>query len=89
MNDADMRAFIRENAHLFWWVKPKKIEDIERPFLVEAVLSHGNEESVKRLFELAGIGTVSKIFHRQISSKRNNYHPRTINFFKLYFDRHV
>ena len=89
MNSKELKTFIRENSHLFWWIKPKELENIELPFLVEAVLNFGDEESVRRLFELVGTKTVSEIFSRQISGKRTNYHPRTINFFKLYFDRHA
>ncbi len=89
MNDSELKEFIKENSHLFWWIDPREIENIELPFLVEAVLSYGNEKSVKKLFELVGIKTVADIFERQISKRRTNYHPRTINFFKLYFDRHA
>ena len=89
MNQKELKTFIRENSRLFWWIKPEERENIEFPFLVEAILNYGNEESVKKLFELAGTKTVSKIFHRQISGARTNYHPRTINYFKLYFARHA
>ncbi len=88
-SDRDLREFIKENSRLFWWIDPEKIENIELPFLVEAVLNYGNEKSVKKLFELVGIKTVADIFDRQISGGRTNYHPRTINFFKLYFERHA
>ncbi len=89
MNREGLKSFIRENTHLFWWINPKERENVELAFVVEAVLNYGDEKSVRRLFELAGTKTVSDIFRRQISGSRTNYHPRTINFFKLYFDRHA
>jgi len=86
---SEIEAFIRENRSLFWWVKPEEIVNISTPALVEAVLNYGNEESVKRLFDLIGIKAVAEIFYRQISGKRSNYHQRTRNFFELYFKRHA
>lgn len=89
MNSPEIKAFIRENSHLFWWIKPEEKEHIDASFLVEAVLNYGNEQSVKRLFELFGVHRVAEIFFRQISRARVNYHPRTIHYFTLYFQRHA
>ena len=89
MNSPELKAFIRENSHLFWWIKPEEKEHIDVNFLVEAVLNYGNEHSVKKLFELLGLQQVAEIFFRQISRVRVNYHPRTIHYFTLYFQRHA
>lgn len=89
MNSSKVKEFIRENEHLFWWIKPEDKENIEIEFLVETILNYGNEKSVKKLFELIGIKRVSEIFFRQTSRKRINYHPRTVNYFSLYFKRHA
>ena len=89
MINPEIKAFIRENTHLFWWIKPEERENIDLNFLVESVLNYGDEKSVKQLFELVGIETVAEIFYRQISRKRVNYHPRTINYFTRYFQRHA
>jgi hypothetical protein len=66
MNSPEIRAFIRENSHLFWWIKPEEKEHIDASFLVEAVLNYGNECSVKRLFELLGIQQLQKYFFARL-----------------------
>ncbi len=89
MNKTAIQNFIIENEQLFWWIKPEEKKNIEISFLVETILNYGNEKSVKKLFELVGIKKVAEIFYRQISHRRVNYHPRTINYFTLYFKRHA
>lgn len=59
--------------------------------VVEAVLSYGNERTVAHLIDNVGIDRVAGIFYRQTdsASRRVNYHPRTVNFFNLYFQRNA
>jgi hypothetical protein len=85
----DIKQFIRENEALFWGVKPDEKENISLNLLVETILSYGNEERVRSLFDLIGVKSVAEIFFRQISGKRSNYHQRTKHFFQLYFKRHA
>jgi hypothetical protein len=89
VHNPEIEQFILENSSLFWWIKTEKKKDISVDALVEAVLNYGDEKDVIRLFELIGTKEVADIFHRQISRARANYHQRTINFFKLYFKKHV
>ncbi len=89
MNSPEIKAFIKKNSHLFWWIKSEEKENVNPGFLVEAILNYGNENSVKQLFELVGIERVAEIFYRQTSRQRVNYHPRTIHYFSLYFQRHA
>ncbi len=89
MNTLEIREFIRENSHLFWWIKPEELENIDIAFLVEAILNYGNEKSVRKLFDLVGIKKTAEIFYRQTSGLRTNYHPRTVHYFTLYFQRHA
>ncbi len=89
MNSPEIKAFIRENSSLFWWIKPEEKENISMNFLVESILNYGNETTVRRLFELVGIRNVADIFYRQTSRQRVNYHPRTVHYFTLYFQRHA
>ncbi len=88
-NDKEIKKFIREHSSFFWYVKDDAKEKISMEFLVETILSYGNGSDVKRLFELIGVEQAAQIFYRQISRKRINYRPRTMHYFKLYFDRHV
>ncbi|MHA2017759.1 MAG: hypothetical protein ACTSXY_05715 [Promethearchaeota archaeon] len=89
MNNPEIKEFIRENSHLFWWIKEESKEDISLNLLVESILNYGNEKSVKRLFELVGIKKVAEIFFKDTNRKRVNYYPDVINFFSLYFQRNI
>jgi hypothetical protein len=85
----ELKAFIQEHGYLWWWMPEEKKKRLSLNSIVEAVLNHGTEKSVKRLLELIGTKRVSDIFFQQISGRRNNYHKRTLHFFKLYFQRHA
>ncbi len=89
MNSPEIKKLIKENDHLFWWIKPEERENVDVAFLVEAILCYGNEISVKQLFDVVGIKKVAEIFFRQTSGRRSNYHPRTVNYFTLYFKEHA
>ncbi|MFH2024268.1 MAG: hypothetical protein ABIK30_00385 [bacterium] len=89
MNAPEIKQLIKDNSPLFWGIKEEEKENININCLIEVILNYGNEKSVKRLLQLIGVRKVSEIFHQQISGKRNNYHPRTINFFNLYFKENV
>ncbi len=75
--------------HLFWWVPDSEIASLSDDAIVESILNNGNETMVKQLLDYYGIDYVAEIFNRQISAKRNNYRPRTIHFFRKYFQRHA
>ena len=89
MNSPEIKEFIRENSSLFWWIKEEEKENISTEFLVETILNYGDEKNIKKLFELVGIDRVASIFYKQIAKRRMNYRPRTINFFRLYFNRNA
>lgn len=89
MHTPNMKNFIHENSHLFWWVPDQKKKELSLNAIVEQVLNYGDENNVKALFDLLGVEHVAQIFYRQIASPRCNYFPQVINFFTLYFQRHV
>lgn len=94
-NSPEIKQFIRENAFLFWYIRADAKENISHETLVEFILNYGDEKSVKKLFDLLGIEKVAEIFYKQthkenpIACKRINYFPRTLHFFKLYFQRNA
>lgn len=94
-NTPEIRQFIRENADMFWYIRKDSLEDISHEVLVEFILNYGNEKKVKRLFELLGIERVAEIFYKHINfippwgKPRINYFKLVVNFFDLYFKRHV
>jgi hypothetical protein len=90
VHNEEVKRFIREKSPLFWYIPENKKENISMEVLVEAILNHGSLDDVKKIFQLIGIEKVAEIFYDSINNKkRNNYYPTVINFFNLYFKRHV
>ena len=89
MSQESIKTYIRKRRHLFGWVKEETKIDLSKNAVVETLLNYGHVSDIQQLFDLIGIEKVSKIFYEQISRKRMNYHPRTVHFFKHYFERHV
>lgn len=92
MNSPEIKEFIRQNSHLFWYTPEDKKEDISHEFLVETILNYGDINALKKLFNLLGIKKVSEIFLRSVHKserRRGNYHELTINFFQLVFKKYA
>ena len=89
MQNAKFKDLTPVIKHLFWWVPEKEIASLSHDAIVESVLSNGNEDTVRQLFDYYGIEKVAEIFNRQISGRRINYRPRTVHFFRQYFHRHA
>ncbi|MBN2088028.1 hypothetical protein JW964_00355 [candidate division KSB1 bacterium] len=82
-------SIIEQQKHLFWWVPDNKLTQLSMDAVVEAVLNNGDEKAVRHLFDVLGVEKVAEIFYRQTSGKRINYRPRTVHFFRSYFQRHA
>lgn len=79
--------FLEERALLWWGVKDvKKISDAA---MLEGVLNYGDWDDVKSVFKILGINKAASIFSLQVKNKRNNYRPKTLNYFKLYFEEYA
>ncbi len=92
MNSPEIKEFIRENSHLFWYTPENKKEEIGSEFLVETILNYGDVNAVKKMFNLLGVKKVAKIFFDSINiseRRKNNFHELTINYFTLFFNRHA
>jgi len=87
VNQEVNEQIVQPKPYLWWWVRDKKKLSIES--IVEGVLSNGNMKDVLTLFDILGKDYVKQIFSRQISGRRNNYRPQTLNFFKKVFDLDV
>ena len=74
---------VQPHSYLWWWVPDKRSLSLES--VVEGVLTGGDMEAVEILFALAGREAVRRIFRKQISGKRCNYRPQTVNFFRKVF----
>ena len=86
-NSAAVKRFIRENAVLFWYIKPDAKEDISHEFLVETILNWGTRKDIKKMIKLLGMYEVAEIFYKNTSGIRTNYRKKIINFFNLYFEK--
>ena len=85
-----IKPLIHKNAHLFWWLPKEKKEDISIDALVEAILNYGGANSVKELINTIGLRLLSEIFKKNTTNrKRVNYFPEVLNYFNLYFSKHV
>lgn len=73
--------------HLWWWVQDRRALSLES--VVEGILSYGDMDDVKALFALIGRNRTREIFLRQVSGRRCNYRPQTVNFFSKVFACHV
>ena len=90
-NSPELKALIRKNAHLFWYIKNEAKENLPLPVVTEFFLNYADKEDVKKLFQLAGINNVADVFFKQIADwgERSNYLPVVQNFFTLYFKRYA
>lgn len=88
-NSPEIKKFIKEHSYFWWWVPEGKKEKLSIDSIVEATLNYGDSKDIKILFDLVGYQKTKEVFLKQISSKRNNYTKRTLNFFKLYFSKYA
>ncbi len=90
-NSPELKALIRKNAHLFWYIKDSEKENLALPVVVEFFLNYAQKEDIKALFDIAGIDNVADVFFWQIKTwrGRSNYLPVFQNFFTLYFKKYV
>ncbi len=90
-NSPELKALIRKNAHLFWYTKDSKKEDLELPVVVEFFLNYAQLEDIKALFDIVGIKTVADIFFKQVKEwgERSNYFPIYQYYFSDYFKKYA
>jgi hypothetical protein len=92
MNSPEIKALIKRNSNLFWYVPEESKEDISPELLVETILNYGDFKTVRQLFDILGIHDVAEIFFNSINSserRKGNYQELTRNYFTLLFDRYA
>lgn len=92
MNSSEIKDFIRDNSHLFWFMPEDKKEEASIELLVETILNYGSKDAVLKLFDLVGLNKVAEVFRSSITlntRKRGNYHEITINYFSLLFKKYA
>jgi membrane-bound lytic murein transglycosylase MltF len=90
-NSAALKALIRKNAHLFWYIKDSKKENLPLAVVLEFFLNYADKEQIKSLFEVVGIENAAAEFFKQINlmGNRSNYLPQFQNYFSLYFKKYA
>jgi len=92
MRTPELKAFIRQNSALFWYIPEDKKEDVSDELLVETILNYGTLEAVKDLFRLLGIKKVADIFFSTIGlseRRKGNYNELVINYFTKFFAKYA
>lgn len=89
MNSPEVKAFIRQNSALFWYIPEDKKEDIGPELLVETILNYGTIDDVRNLFKVFGMKETASVFFEAEGRKKLNYYPEVYNFFSLYFKKYA
>ena len=92
MRSPEVKKFIDDHQHLFWYSPAPKSDTVSDELLVEMVLNYGSMNDVRSLFAVMSIQGVAKIFFDSIGQserRRGNYHELTLNYFTLLFNRYA
>ena len=92
MRTAELKKYIEDRQHLFWYSPALKSETVSDDLLVETILNYGDMDDVRKLFSIMGIKNVAKIFFDSINMserRKGNYHELTLNYFTLLFNRYA
>jgi len=92
MRSPEVKKYIDDHQHLFWYSPAPKSETVSDELLVEMALNYGNMGEVRDLFAVIGIKEVARIFFDSIGKserRKGNYHELTLNYFTLLFNRYV
>ena len=92
MRSSEVKTFIDDHQHLFWYSPPPKSETVSDELLVEMVLNYGNMDELRGLFAVMGMKNVADIFFDSIGKsdrRKGNYHELTVHFFTLLFNRYA
>ena len=89
MRTPEIKKFIDDHAHLFWYSPAPKSETVSDELLVETILNYGSLEDVREMFFVVGLQNVASIFGGMTGRKKLNFFPEIHNFFALYFKKYV
>jgi len=92
MRSPEVKKYIDDHQHLFWYSPAPKSETVSDELLVEMILNYGNMNELRSLFDVMGINGVAKIFFDSIAKserRKGNYYELTVNYFTLFFNRYA
>lgn len=67
-NPPELKALIRKNAHLFWYIKDSAKEDLPLPVVLEFFINYADKEDIKALFAIVGIKNANRVFFEQVNT---------------------
>lgn len=85
----DFAKYVHARKELFWDIDPKFRKDLTPQAVLERILAYGSMEDVNELFQMFGLQKSKELFNLLLKKKRVNLRPPTINYFKLYFQKHA
>lgn len=91
-NSPELKALIRKNAHLFWYIKDSEKENLPLSVVLEFFINYAQKEDIKDLFRIVGIKNAAKVFFEQIDKSErsaNNYNTLSRHYFSLYFSKYA
>lgn len=91
-NSPELKALIRKNAHLFWYIKDSEKENLPLPVVLEFFINYAGKEDIKALFTIVGIKNAANVFFEQINKSEraaNNFEAVSRNYFTLYFKKYA
>ncbi|MDR2856108.1 MAG: hypothetical protein LBV40_08190 [Methanomicrobiales archaeon] len=92
MRSPEVKKFIDDHQHLFWYSPAPKNETVSDELLVEMVLNYGTMDDVRGLFAVMGMEHVANIFFESINKserRKGNYHELVLNYFTLLFKHYA
>lgn len=90
--DEKLYKLVRKNKPLFWFTAESDLHQLSEDAVVETILNYGSLDDFRELVSIMGIDKVADIFYRNINiskRRRNNFHPKILNFFDLVFKRYA
>lgn len=81
------KALVEPKPYLFWGVGDK--QELSVHVMIETIIANGDFDDFKVLIGILGMEKVAKVFRTKIQNPRHNFRDKTVNFFQLYFDKHV
>ena len=89
MKTPEVKKFIDDHQHLFWYSPAPKSDTVSDELLVETILNYGTLGEIHDLFEAVGLQKVASIFWGMTGRKELNFFPEIHNYFSLYFKKYV
>ncbi len=86
MNDQLLEIFIQK-PYLAWDIKDPRT--LSEKSMLEHLINYGDWDDILKTIDILGIEKTTSIFNESIRNPRNNFSPKTTNFFKLFLPKYA